>query len=100
MQLEVPGPITPAPSSDGLKWRLLSVVAAILPGFGAAYASRGVLNVFRGMALTGSGGVGTVSIGLYEANQPLIVAGIAAAVFSAALAVMVARKPERASLLP
>lgn len=88
------------PASDRLKWRLLSVAAAVLPAFGAAYASRLVIGVFEGMAITGSGGIGSVSAGLMESNRPVIFAGIAAAVLLAALAVMAARKPERASSLP
>lgn len=96
----VPGGEPAVPSaSDRLTWRLLSVLAAILPGFGAAYASRSVIEVFHGMAASG-GGISSVSMGLYESNRVLILAGIAASVFSAWLALMAARKPERAAALP
>ncbi len=93
------GEPTQSSAADRLKWRLLSVVAAILPGFGAAYASRRVIGVFEELA-TGSGGVGSVFMGLYESNRPVIMAGVAATVFSTAIALMVARKAERAWVLP
>jgi hypothetical protein len=56
--------------------------------------------MFRAIAITGVSGPGAVSAGLYACNQPVIVAGIAGAVFSSVLALMAASKAERASGLP
>jgi hypothetical protein len=81
-------------------WYSIAALAAILPAIGTAVATRGVINAFRGIALTGSGGVGTVSVGLYEANRPLIVAAVAAAALAAWLAVVVLRKPQAFPGLP
>src|SRR5688572_8921410 len=67
-------------SSKRPLWYSLAALAAILPAMGTALAVRGVIKVFEGMARTGSGGVGTVAIGLYEANWPLIIAAALAAV--------------------
>ncbi len=81
-------------------WYSIAALAAILPAIGTAVATRGVINAFRGIALTGSGGVGTVSVGLYEANRPLIVAAVAAAALAGWLAVVVLRKPQAFPGLP
>ena len=93
---------SPAPPSppDRLKWRLLSVLAALLPGFGAVLGARSVTGVFHAMAVTGVGSAGAVSAGLYESNRAVIFAGVVGTLFSAALAVLAASKPERASALP
>ena len=90
----------PAESSNRLLWRALAALAAVLPAAGAALAVRGVMNVFQGMALTGSGGVGAVSAGLYEANRPLIVAAVAAAILAGWLTVAVLRNPRSFPGLP
>jgi hypothetical protein len=83
----------PVESSKRPLWNSVAALAAILPAAGAALAVRGVINVFQGMAQTGSGGVGTVAIGLYEANRPLIAAAVAAAILAGCLTVAVLRKP-------
>ena len=80
-------------SSKHPLWYSLAALAAILPAIGTALAVRGVIKVFEGMAQTGSGGVGTVAIGLYEANWPLIIAVALAAILAGGLAVTVLRNP-------
>ncbi|MEA2562036.1 MAG: hypothetical protein QOH06_3540 [Acidobacteriota bacterium] len=77
----------------GPLWHIVAAFAAVLPAAGAALAVRGVMNVFQGMALTGSGGVGAVAAGLYEANRPLIAAAAVAAILAGWLTVAVLRKP-------
>lgn len=85
--------VAPAATSTRPLWHALAALAAILPAAGAAFATRGVINTFSGMAETGSGGVGTAAIGMYEANRPLIVAAALAAALACCLAVVVRRKP-------
>ena len=75
-------------------WHIVAAFAAVLPAAGPVLATRGVIHAFRGMAETGSGGIGAVSMGMYEANRPLIVAALAAAVLAGSLAVVVLRKPQ------
>jgi hypothetical protein len=75
-------------------WHAIAALAAILPAAGTALAVRGVISTFEGIAATGSGGVGTAAIGLYEANRFLIVAAVAAAVLAGWLTVTVRRKPQ------
>jgi hypothetical protein len=84
----------PAESSMRPLWHALAALASILPAAGGALATRGVINAFEGMALTGAGGVGTVSVGLYEANRPLLFAATAAAALAGCLAVVLVRRPQ------
>jgi hypothetical protein len=82
-----------AETSNPFPWRALAALAAVLPAAGVVLAVRGVTNVFQGIAQTGSGGVGTVADGLYEANRPLIVAAAVAVLLAGWLTVAVLRKP-------
>ena len=75
-------------------WHIAAAFAAVLPAAGAALATLGVINAFRGIAETGSGGIGTASAGIYEANRPLILAAVAAAALAGWLAARVLRKPQ------
>jgi hypothetical protein len=82
-----------AESSMRPLWHSIAAFAAILPAIGAALAVRGVIKAFERMAETGSGGVGTAAIGMYEANRPLIIAAAVAAALAGWLAATVLRKP-------
>ena len=86
-------PTTSAERTIRPLWQTLAALASVLPAAGAALAVRGVIRTFEGMALTGSGGVGTTAMGLYEANRPLLVAAAAAAILAGWLAAVVLRKP-------
>jgi hypothetical protein len=82
------------------KWRAAAALVAVLPAAGAAYGAREIINVFRAMAVIGSGGVGAVSMGISESNRPLMAAAVAAAAISGFLAVALARKPAQAAAFP
>ncbi|HWM89446.1 MAG TPA: hypothetical protein VN493_01625 [Thermoanaerobaculia bacterium] len=90
----------PAETSMRPLWHAVAALAAILPAAGAALATRGVINAFSEMAETGSGGIGTASIGIYEANRPLIVALVAATVLAGVLSVAALRARHRAEVFP
>ena len=90
----------PAETSMRPLWHAVAALAAFLPAAGAALATRGVINVFQGVAETGSGGVGTIAVGLYEANRPLIVAAVAAVVLAGLLSVAALRRRNQAGEFP
>jgi hypothetical protein len=85
--------VAPVATSTRPLWHALAALAAILPAAGAAFATRGVINTFSGMAETGSGGIGTAAMGMYEANRPLVAAAALAAALACGLAVVLRRKP-------
>lgn len=97
METEIPA--APA-SSERLPWHALATLAALLPAVGAELAAQGVMDVFRGMAITGSGGLGTTLVGMSEANRPLLFTTVVAAALAAWLAVAVIRRPQRAAAFP
>ena len=97
MEAEIPGAPT---SSERLPWYALATLAALLPAVGAELAVQRVTDVFRGMAITGSGGLGSTFMGISEANHPLLFTTVAAAVLSAWLGIAVIRKPQRAAVYP
>jgi hypothetical protein len=82
------------------KWRAAAALAAILPAAGAGYGARCVIRNFEDLALTASGGVGTVAQGHAESNLLLIAAALVAALLAGFLAFAVARKPARAAAFP
>lgn len=90
----------PAGGSERLPWYAIATLTAVLPAAGAGMAIRGVVNTFRGMAVTGSGGNATIAVGLYESNRPLIAAAVVAAALAAWLWIAVVRRPERAEVFP
>jgi len=89
--------VSPPPSG---KWRVAACLVTFLPAAGAAYGAWSVIQIFRAMALVGSGGIGAVSMGLLEANQLLIAALVAGAVIAGFLAVALATRPARAAAFP
>lgn len=80
-------------SSKRPLWNSIAALAALLPAIGTALAVRGVIKVFEGMAQTGSGGIGTAAVGLYESNRPLVIAAALAAALAGGFAVIVLRNP-------
>jgi hypothetical protein len=54
--------------------------AAIAPLIALFFGVRGVINAFRGMAMSGSGGAAAVCAGMWEATQPIVFASYAAVV--------------------
>lgn len=83
-----------AESSMPPVYAIAAAFAAIIPAAGTLLATRGVINAFRGMAVTGSGGIGAISAGLYEANQPVIISAVAGAALAGWLAFVALRKPQ------
>lgn len=98
-----PVPASPPSQEPTLQDHVLCVLAAlagILPAAGVAYAGRSVINVFQGMAIAGSGGIGAVAIGLYESNRPLVVAAIMATLLAASVASALLFRPGRSGAFP
>jgi len=60
-------------------WQIPLLAASILPALAAALGAIRVINVFR-LAEAGSGGIGAFSMGLYQANKPLVASLAAASV--------------------
>ena len=89
----------PAPEHRIL-WTVLAALAGILPTFGVTYAARFIIKMFQSMAAVGSGGIGTVAIGLYEANRPLIVAAIAATLLAGSAAIVLLVRPRSGGAFP
>jgi hypothetical protein len=89
------------PTRAGLgKWPAAAALVAILPAAAAAYGARCVIKNFEDLALTGSGGVGTVAQGHAESNLLMIAAALVAALLAGFLAFAVAGKPARAAAFP
>jgi hypothetical protein len=84
----------------GARWRTAAALVAILPAAAAAWVAQSIIELMRTMARLGLGGVGPVSSGLYEANQLLAPAALAAAAIAGVLAFAVVRSPARAAAFP
>jgi len=88
--------VSPPPAG---KWRAVACLVAVLPAAGAAFGALSVYQIFRAMALVGSGGVGALAAGFSEVNQPFM-GTLVAGVIAGFLAVALATRPVRAAAFP
>jgi hypothetical protein len=99
-QADMSPPAQDPPFLDRVLWRSLAALAGVLPAAGAAYATRAILELFKGISDTGSSGIGMVSAGLSAANRPVLVAFTAAALFAAVLSIAWSFKPAKSRDFP